>query len=325
MKENYNSNDIDKLVFDKLTIIKDIEKKGLYQDENSTIKKWEEEEGTSNMYIVQNKGYQCLPFLGVVNGMFQREGYAVNHYLNGDIYFGYYSEDERNKHGFYSYSPEENYGQITSEFYFGLWRDDLRDGHGVYLWLTEGANKEPFTDFDGADFQAFVGDVEQDIFKKGTLMTKKGEEYLVYYGTFSEDGKKEGENCLYYSAGLERVLYGTFQNDTFVRGYVGSFDDSGNLIKILEFDGRNVLTDDEMGGNLDNDKAKVMFGFRNILMSKDYFGEVYEEFANIIKFRDTVMTDIDVLNSDKYIDIMNATISYNKISINKDVQRVVEE
>lgn len=323
MKKFVISKDMEKIIYDKLAILKDIEKKGKYQDKDSIIKKWEEEDDTSNMFVVQNGG-NSLPFLGVVNGMFQREGYAVNNYPNGDNYFGYYSEDERNKHGLYSFNPTKNKEFINSEYYFGLWKDDLRDGHGIYLWLTESSLIQPFTDFDNANFKAYVGIIEQDNFTKGTLLTKENNIYYVYHGTFSKTGKKEGEKCFYYSASLERLLYGTFVNNYFKGGYIANFNDEGNILQILKYSKGKVILNTQIDKNELDEVYPILFNFRNIIMSKDYFGEIYNEFAKVISFKKKYMKGVDILNSDKYIDIMNSTFAYNKISIFKDIEKAVE-
>ena len=68
-----------------------------------------------------------------------------------------------------------------------------------------------------------------------------------------------------------------------------------------------------------------MFNFRNIIMSKDYFGDIYKEFGEVIKFRDNDMNNLEILNSDRYIDIMKAVVGYNKISIFRDIEKYVDE
>ena len=137
-----------KIIFDKLEIFKSLDKKGEYKDEKSktTIKKWEDDDVTSNMFILKIDN-DC-PFLGVVNGMFEREGFGLNTYQNGDKYFGYFSENERNKHGIYAFKPQLENNYILSEYYYGLWKDNYRNEHGIYLWLKENKNIKPFSDFE---------------------------------------------------------------------------------------------------------------------------------------------------------------------------------
>ena len=96
-----------KIILDKLAIFRALDKKCEYKDEKSkiTIKKWEDDDITSNMFIIKIEG--DTPFLGVVNGMLEREGFGINTYQNGDNYYGYFSESERNKHGIYSFKPKK--------------------------------------------------------------------------------------------------------------------------------------------------------------------------------------------------------------------------
>ena len=58
-------------------------------------------------------------------------------------------------------------------------------------------------------------------------------------------------------------------------------------------------------------------------MTKDYFGDLYKEFGQVINFRDRNMNYLEVLNSDKYIDIMNCIIRYNKITIFDVIEKYV--
>ena len=193
------------------------------------------------VFALQNKDPKT-PFLGVVNYYFKREGYCLNTYSNGDIYFGYYKNDLRNRQGLYSFKPTKNKNNILSQFYYGLWENDLFNGNGIYLWLKEEENKIPFSDYDNANFEAFVGNSREGKFKKGALISKEGKNYYVYYGNFTDDGKKEGNKCFYYSSNLERLCYGTFENDIFIEGYVGNFDKKGNLNALIIYkkDGENT-------------------------------------------------------------------------------------
>ena len=93
-----------KIHFYKKDIRKKIKEKGKYQSGTTTIIRWEDDMNTdTEMYVLKNKMYN-LPFLGVINYEFKREGYCVNKYSNGDEYFGYCSNDLRNKQGIYIYN-----------------------------------------------------------------------------------------------------------------------------------------------------------------------------------------------------------------------------
>ena len=322
MKESQEQN---KIIFDKAIIFKSLDKFGEYKNEKlkTTIKKWEDDDVTSNMFIIKIDG-DC-PFLGVINGLFEREGFGVNTYSNGDYYFGYFSENERNKHGIYSFKPKIENNFILNEYYYGSWKDNFKDGYGIYLWLKENKTTKPFSDFSNASFKAYIGNISRDVFTKGTLLIKSFNNYFVYHGNFNIEGKKHGDLSFFYSAQKELLLYGSFENDNFISGFISTFNGEGNIIKICKYN-KGELTERKDINPLEIEVVeKIMFNFRNIIMSKDYFGDVYKEFGNVVKFKERHMNNLDILNSDKYIDIMNAVVRYNKITIFKDIEKYVEK
>lgn len=314
-----------KITLDKAAIFKTLDKTGEYKNESLkiTIKKWEDDDVVGNMFIIKIEGE--TPFLGVVNGMFEREGFGVNTYSNGDIYFGYFSENQRNKHGIYSYKPKLENNFILSEYYYGMWKDDYRDGYGIYLWLRENKSNEPFNNFETSSFKAYIGNISKDIFIKGTLLIKSENNYYMYHGQFNSEGKKHGDLSFFYSAQKELLLYGTFDNDIFISGYIAKFTDEGNIIKINKYFNGKIEEKNESNSKEIEIVEKIMFNFRNIIMSKDYFGDIYKEFKEVNKFREKNMNNLEILNSDRYIDIMKAAVGYNKISIFRDIEKYVEE
>ena len=321
MKESQEQN---KIIFDKSLIFKSLDKFGEYKNEKlkTTIKKWEDDDVTSNMFIIKIEG-DCS-FLGVINGLFEREGFGVNTYSNGDYYFGYFSENERNKHGIYSYKPKIENNNILSEYYYGSWKDNYKDGYGIYLWLKENKSTKSFSDFSNSSFKAYIGNISRDVFTKGTLLIKSFDNYFVYHGTFNSEGKKHGDLSFFYSAQKELLLYGTFENDNFISGFISTFNDEGNLIKICKYNNGEMVEIKDINQIEIDIVEKIMFNFRNVIMSKDYFGDAYKEFGNVVKFKEKHMNNLDILNSDKYIDIMNAIVRYNKITIFKDIENYVE-
>ena len=314
-----------KITLDKAAIFKALDKTGEYKNESLkiTIKNWEDDDVVGNMFIIKIEGE--TPFLGVVNGMFEREGFGVNTYSNGDIYFGYFSENQRNKHGIYSYKPKLENNFILSEYYYGMWKDDYRDGYGIYLWLRENKSNEPFNNFETSSFKAYIGNISKDIFTKGTLLIKSENNYYIYHGQFNSEGKKHGDLSFFYSAQKELLLYGTFDNDIFISGYIAKFTDEGNIIKINKYFNGKIEEKNESNSKEIEIVEKIMFNFRNIIMSKDYFGDIYKEFKEVNKFREKNMNNLEILNSDRYIDIMKTAVGYNKISIFRDIEKYVEE
>jgi len=319
---------------------KDIEKKlnsnKKYQTNNTTIIRWEDEMNPdTKMYVLKNK-FNNLPFIGVVNYDFKREGYCVNKYLNGDEYFGNYSNDLRNRQGIYIYKPKYETGKIIlRQYYFGLWENDLKQGRGIYVWLKEDKNNSknsynnksynPFNNFDKANFDAYVGNFDKNKFTKGTLLKKEGDNYFVFHGWFL-NSKKNGKNCFYYSAKLEEILYGTFKDDKFIEGFVGKFDDNGDLKNLIKYKNKSIIEKDKFEPSDDEKEvAKKILTFRNIIMSQDYFGILYNIFKDAIDFKNANMNNVELFNSELYLDLLDIAASYNQVSIFKDIEKHLKE
>ena len=319
---------------------KDIEKKlnsnKKYQTNNTTIIRWEDDMNPdTKMYVLKNK-FNNLPFIGVVNYDFKREGYCVNKYLNGDEYFGNYSNDLRNRQGIYIYKPKYETGKIIlRQYYFGLWENDLKQGRGIYVWLKEDKNNSknsynnksynPFNNFDKANFDAYVGNFDKNKFTKGTLLKKEGDNYFVFHGWFL-NSKKNGKNCFYYSAKLEEILYGTFKDDKFIEGFVGKFDDNGDLKNLIKYKNKSIIEKDKFEPSDDEKEvAKKILTFRNIIMSQDYFGILYNKFKDAIDFKNANMNNVELFNSDLYLDLLDIAALYNQVSIFKDIEKHLKE
>ena len=77
-----------KILFNKQTVLNDINHKGEYTTDECKIKKWEGDEQNAQMFIANMK-YEDLTFIGILNGLFERDGYCLNEYPNGDLYYSY--------------------------------------------------------------------------------------------------------------------------------------------------------------------------------------------------------------------------------------------
>ena len=335
--EEEQSSSKNKIHYNKNDIIKKLNQNKKYISGNTTIIRWEDDMNTNTeMYILKNK-FNNLPFIGVVNYEFKREGYCINSYLNGDEYFGYYINDLRNKQGLYIYKPKFEIGnKILRQYYFGLWENDYKEGRGIYLWLNEirdnknrniinNKSYNPFNNFEKANFYAYIGLLKKNKFTKGTLLKKENDNYFVFHGSL-QNLKKNGKNCFYYSAKLEHILYGTFKDDKFIDGFVGKYDDNGQIKEIIKYKNKTIINKDKFLPN-DNieELSQKLITFRNIIMSKDYFGILYKVFKDAIDFKNKNMNNIDIFNSDLYIDLMDVEASYNQVSIFKDIEKHIKE
>jgi hypothetical protein len=325
---------VNPLKFNSTEIEKSFQEKGIYEKDSFIIKLWtytdqneeKSEEAEENlMFAIQNKD-KNLPFLGVVNYLFKREGYCLNSYINGDIYFGYYKNDQRNKQGIYEFKLKKEENKILYQYYYRLWKNDLFNGFGIYLWLKENDNKIPFNDFENSNFYAFVGISSKGVFENGALLSKENNNYSVYFGTFSPTGKKEGKNCFYYNSNLEELCYGTYKHGKFIEGFVCKFNQNGVIKMLIKYTKNKIKKTSKIKNINPNEEknSKTLTMIRNVLMSKDYFGIIYEEIGKIIKFRNEKMNNIDMIYSDKYVQVMGCFSTFNQVSLFKDIEKNVE-
>ena len=195
-----------------------IKKDGKYEKDGIMLRKWEGEENL-NHYITQINR-ENVTFVGVLNDNFQREGYGFNDFANGDKFFGYYRGDKRNTHGIYFWEPDRVDGILKKEVYYGFWKNNKKDNHGCYLWVEEEQGNK---DFEKTNFDTYIGLIDEDKYKKGTYLSKNGDNYYLYYGQFSENGKKTDDNALFYTSD-DKLIKGKIENDEFKEGYIGIFD-----------------------------------------------------------------------------------------------------
>ena len=319
MKTEQKTTPIEIKDLDKDTLKSSLEKSDEFTSGKTTMKKWEEEESKKGQKLYILKTDEQPSFIGIVNSLLERYGICVNNYENGDKFFGYYNNNHRNGHGLYAFNPIKENNLLFSEFYFGLWKNDLKSDRGVYLWLNEKEDKKPFSDFNSANFQTFIGEMKNNIPNKGTILSKIGDDYLVYHGTFDNDFKRNGEKCFYYSSTLEELCFGTFKENEFIKGYVCVFDEDGNVKEILFYEDGNIKSEVENK----EENVKIMQNFRNVIMEKDYFGEVYETFGKTLDFAQNKMNSVDMFNSKQYLDILGVASAHNKIIAFNDIEKLV--
>ena len=312
------------IILNKKKILDSIQNSTIYEEEGIKISHWDEE--TKDLYIAEISKND-INFIGILNDKLQRDGYCINNYINNEKYFGYFQKDLRNKLGLYIWPSRIENENRLSEYYWGLWRDNSKDDHGVYLWLSEPNEDLPFSNFDKCDLDAYIGDIDMDSYVKGVYLIKRQDNYYLYYGGFDSSGKKSGNDCFYYNSTEDKVLYGTVVNDTFINGFIGAFNEDGDIKDILqvEFDKNHKVSKYWERDEIEKDKRDVsedrIFKFRNIIMEKDYFGLIFEKFKKINEFLENNMKDSSIYNDEKgYVNLMKMFGEFNEMSIYKDIK-----
>lgn len=311
---------------DKNKINEEITKTGQYQSDDVFLKKWENED--------DSEGYVCQltrnnsTFIGVLNDGFQREGYGINNLENGDKYLGYFERDKRNKNGIYFFAPEEKNGKVLIECYQGFWKNNAKEKNGLYIWLEESNDNNSF---DNANFDAYVGEIENDEYKRGTYLSKIGDDYYLYHGNFDNEGRKTDNDAFFYSSKYDRLLHGKIFEDTFLNGYISYFDSNTGLILELAYttfdkEGNliNIISKDDIEKDEINKEEKIMTLFRNIILQEDYFGSIYDKFQKTKNFIEENMNGVEIFDDrDKFPKIIDLCSGYNNNNIYKAIERKV--
>ena len=319
------------IYLDKEKILESISSSGEYKTENAKIKKWSASGEHSDSFLI-NANIKGISFMGCLNKVFDMDGYGIHKYPNGDKYFGFYRNDKRNFNGIYYWPSEEKDGRIKQEMYYGFWKDNLKEKNGMYVWLDE-STQEKNKNFDNTNLEAYIGDFTGGSYNRGTYLQKAGDDYYLYHGKFTKDGKKNDENGFFYSAKFDRLFHGKIENDTFVKGYVTYFNpDEGTIENIVyvNFDKNlnvtNIILDKDLQQKEKENESKLCSRFRDVILGIDYFGELYKKIKDITKFMDENMNDIDIFNNEeKYPIMINLCVAYSRNNIDTDIKSKVFE
>lgn len=219
-------------------------------------------------------------------------------------------------------------GLIYSEMYYGFWNNNKRDKNGMYIWIDEPLGNEQF---EPANFDTYVGLIENDTFKRGTYLSKNGDDYYLYHGNFDNELKKTDDNAFYYSSKYDRLLHGRIKKDVFDGGYVAFFNpESGALQDIIHVtmgkDGNVIqvkLRDELIKTDKDLAKEeKLITTFRNVILEEDYFGDIFAKYKEIRNFLNTQMSSIDIYQDKEGLaDIMDICEGYNINNIYNDIEK----
>ena len=160
-------------------------------------------------------------------------------------------------------------------------------------------------------------------------MTKKGEEYYVYHGKFNENNEKEDDKAFYYNSDKDELLFGKVEKNKFINSYLSVFDEDGNIKNgiYVNFDKVGKIVEYKQKEEMP-DKSQIfdeMFDFRNKILDKDYFGEIFETFKSTLEFVENEVTLDSFDSKEKFPKLINASFNFNKISIKEDIESVLSK
>jgi len=334
MTKQVKESAVNTLELDKVKIDEKIASDGEYTSEGILIKKWvltnDENENSENKGKDQNKYLTSLQkngcqYTGTLNEKFQRDGYGLEVFENGDKYFGLFESDVRNDKGIYYFAPRknpenENSTNIQSECYLGQWKNNVKDKYGIYIWMDQPENNY---EYDNANFEAYVGEFDDEKYVRGTYLSKLNNEYYLYHGNFDQDGKKNDNNAYFFSSKSNKIFHGKIIKDVLVNGYLGSFDAEGENVTEVVYckfneDGsvNDVIEQNKLNEEDVQEETKNIKNFRSIIFDGDTFGKIYNKFTKIKAKIDRLEDMIEVLEKeDNIAEIEKILNKYNKKNI----------
>ena len=336
MTKQVKESSVNTLELDKVKIDEKISSDGEYTSDGILIKKWDinknenEENKDHNKYLSSLQKNNCQ-YTGTLNEKFQRDGYGLEVFENGDKYFGRFESDLRNGNGIYYFAPRknpenENSASIQSECYFGQWKDNLKDKTGIYIWMDQPENNY---EYDNANFEAYVGEFDDEKYVRGTYLSKVNNEYYLYHGNFDKEGKKNDNNAYFFSSKSNKMFHGKIMQDILVEGYLASFDAQGENVTEVVFckfneDGgvddvveQNKLNEEDV----ENEKKNIT-DFRALIFDGDHYGKIYKKFINLKEKIDRLEDLVDILEKEENIAEIDKILNkFNK----KNIYNFIEE
>ena len=183
-------------------------------------------------------------------------------------------------------------------------------------------------EFENANFDAYVGEFEDEKYLRGTYLSKLNKEYYLYHGYFDKEGKKTDDNAYFYTSKSNKIFHGKILNDVLQYGILASFDDNGEKIKEVVYctfneDGsvNDVYEENQLSPeDVEGEKRKIM-NFRNIVLDGDYYNKIYNKFVKTKNKVDKLGDMVSVLEREKSIPEINKILKkYSKKNIYYDIE-----
>ena len=120
---------------------------------------------------------------------------------------------------------------MKTECYIGHWKNKLKDKFGIYILMDEPENNY---EYENSNFDAYIGEFEEEKYIRGTYLTKLNEDFFIYHGYFSKEGKKNDNNAYFYSSKLNKIFHEEIKEDILLNGYLSTFDEEKDeIIELL--------------------------------------------------------------------------------------------
>ena len=256
-------------------------------------------------------------YTGLLSQDMKREHIGIQRYKNGDVYLGQWEKNQRNGLGIYMYFVEQPDKKQKIEMFLGKFKNDVKEAEGLYVWIEENIGSN---DLLAANFEAYVGEISEQGFKRGIYLTKIEKLFYIYYGEF-KDGEKNDDKCYFFdnNGEIDRVFRGKISEGKVKEGFFITFfkediDDSAFMRFGDDGIPNEVSTKEMLGEKLVSDINNEAFNFREILYEEDWFGMIYETCKEAYKVITTnKLLDFDADKS--FNQIVKVVGSYKNVSL----------
>ena len=168
--------------------------------------------------------FSTFKYIGSLSEELKREGFGYYLYDvedEGDEYAGNWKDNKKDGDGIYIYKKNEN---DREELYLGKWVNGSKHGKGIYFYKNHKNEK-----LNDGDYDVILGEFENDYYKDGYIISKKGNDETIYKGKMNKEGDKEDEHAMYFENG-NKSFYGKFANNEMEKGRIIIFDENNTNV-----------------------------------------------------------------------------------------------
>ena len=271
-----NENKQNSITFDILFIDTSIDKNKIYKNKNynqENIFIFNENSSDKKKEKYFASIISSFKYIGSLSDELKREGFGYYLYdiEDGDEYAGNWRDNKKDGGGIYIYKKNEN---DREELYLGKWFQGCKHGRGIYFYKMH-KNKNLIE----GDYDVILGEFENDYYKDGYIISKKGEDETIYKGKMNKEGNKEDENAMYFENG-NKAFYGQFLNNEMEKGRILIFDENDTSVIKSKYYFEKVENDFEFDINknkeIDDKLCEIKRNIENENLQNDLINEAYK-------------------------------------------------
>jgi hypothetical protein len=235
---------------------------------------------------VNNQITSCISgkkfnYIGEMDQNFERSGLGKNIYAEGDIFLGFWENNEKKRGIYYHIHLKDN-----PDVFIGEWEGQSKH-RGVYIWNS------------GND--AFVGFYENGRPKQGLFISGKQDDNNIhfYLGKIDRDHKKNDSRAFYYIPQTKKIFYGEINDNALVKGHVVEVNQEGILNDPFYYE-KDAINESEAIDQSEQRKYTEIFQTFLMHIKPELVENVKETFNNALKLKDDFNSPDDLTENEKF-------------------------